>query len=387
MRRRICVYIGGRANYSSAKSIMTNVKEHPDLDLIVVAGAASVLDRYGDLLAVVQADGFAVDYRFFNLIEGETPLTMTKSTGLGLIEIATALDNLKPDVVLVVGDRYDVLPVAVAAAYMNIVLAHTMGGEVTGTIDESIRHAITKLAHVHFPANEDSKQRILRMGENPENVYNVGCPRNDLVLEQIRTKSSLNVLSDLYEAHGGVGPKQDLSGQYLLVSQHPVTTEYGSNYDHMHETLNALARLAMPTLLLWPNSDAGSDEISRAVRAFRERHNPFWLHAFKDLPVETYIHLMNTTACLVGNSSSGVREGALIGTPVVNIGTRQSARLSGKNMITVPNDADAIEAAIRQHLDHGRYEMDTIYGDGLAGKRIADILATTCVGLQKRITY
>jgi UDP-hydrolysing UDP-N-acetyl-D-glucosamine 2-epimerase len=387
MKRRICVYIGGRANYSSAKSILNSIKAHPALQLITMVGAATVLDRYGNLVEIIEADNFCVDYRFFNLVEGETPLTMTKSAGLGLIETATALDNLKPDIVLVVGDRYDVLPVAVAAAYMNVIVAHTMGGEVTGTIDESIRHAITKLAHIHFPANEDSKQRILGMGEAVENVHNVGCPRNDLVLEEIRSKSSLDVLSTLYKNHGGVGPELDLSDKFLLVSQHPVSTEYGNNYTHMLATLNALSRLAFPTLLLWPNSDAGSDEISRAVRVFRERNNPAWLNAFKDLPVETYIHLMNTTACLIGNSSSGIREGALIGTPVVNVGTRQSSRLSGKNVIHVPCDADKIEIAIRKQLDHGRYTMDTIYGDGGAGKRIADILAVSEPRLQKRITY
>lgn len=386
-RRRVCVYVGGRANYSSAKSILTQVLSHPALELQVIAGAASVVDRYGELTKVLEADGFPVSYRFFNLVEGETPLTMTKTTGLGLIEASTALDNLHPDVVLVVGDRYDVLPVAIAAAYMNIPLAHTMGGEVTGTIDESIRHAITKLAHVHFPANEDARQRIIRMGELPESVHNVGCPRNDLVLEEVHRRPSLEFLSDLFVKHGGVGPVQDLGKGFLLVSQHPVTTEYGQNLAHMQMTLAALERIAMPTLLLWPNSDAGADEVSRAVRAFRERCRPGWLHVFKDLPVETYIHLMNSTACLVGNSSSGVREGALLGTPVVNIGTRQSARLCGKNVITVPNDEDAIEHAIRQQLEHGRFEMDRLYGDGRAGARIANILAEARPQVQKRIAY
>lgn len=386
-RRRICVYIGGRANYSSAKSILSQVMSHPALELQVIAGAASVVDRYGELTKVLEADGFPVSYRFFNLVEGETPLTMTKTTGLGLIEASTALDNLRPDFVLVVGDRYDVLPVAIAAVYMNILLAHTMGGEVTGTIDESVRHAITKLAHVHFPANEDARERIIRMGELPESVHNVGCPRNDLVLQEVRRRASLEFLSDLFEKHGGVGPAQDLRKGFLLVSQHPVTTEYGNNLANMQKTLAALERIAMPTLLLWPNSDAGADEVSRAVRSFRERCRPDWLHVFKDLPVETYIHLMNSTSCLVGNSSSGVREGALLGTPVVNIGTRQSSRLCGKNVINVGNDDVAIEKAIRQQLEHGRYDMDTLYGDGQAGARIADILSAAKPALQKQIAY
>ena len=386
-RRRIAVYIGGRANYSSAKSILLSIMNHPALELQVIAGAASVVDRYGELTSTLQKDGFSVNYRFFSLVEGETPLTMTKSTGLGLIEASTALDNLKPDVALVVGDRYDVFPIAVASTFMNIPLAHTMGGEVTGTIDESIRHAITKLAHLHFPANEDARQRIIRMGERPESVHNVGCPRNDIVLQTVHHQNSREGLAGLFRGYGGVGPELDLSGKFLLVSQHPVTTEYGENLLNMQKTLAALGRIRLPTLLLWPNSDAGSDEVSRAVRVFRERYKPEWLHVFKDLPVEAYIHLMNTTACLIGNSSSGIREGALLGTPVVNVGSRQSSRLCGRNVISVPNDDSEIERAILTQLEHGRYAMDPLYGDGQAGARIAELLSTFVPIIQKKIVY
>ena len=387
MKKKVCVYIGGRANYSSAKSILSNVAAHPDLELQLLVGAAAVVDRYGRLDLTMQDDGFEIAFQFFSIVEGETPLTMTKTAGLGLIEATTALNQLKPDVVLVVGDRYDVMPIGMATVFMNIPLAHTMGGEVTGTIDESIRHALTKLAHIHFPANEDARERIIRMGEPETSVFNVGCPRNDLVLAETDKAESLGFLADIYDRHGGVGPRVDLSDGYLLVSQHPVTTEYGQNRGSMDATLAALERIAMPTILLWPNSDAGSDEISRAVRMFREHKRPQWLHAFKDLPVETYIHMMNSTACLVGNSSSGIREGALLGTPVVNIGTRQSSRLAGKNVITVVNDADAIEAAIRRQLAHGRHAMDPLYGDGTAGVQIAEVLATYNPPLQKQITY
>lgn len=385
--KKVCVYVGGRANYSSAKSILQAIQANSELELQIMAGAAAVLDRYGELFKIIEKDGFNINYRFFNVVEGETPLTMTKSTGLGLIEASTALDNLKPDFVLVVGDRYDVLPIAIAASYMNIPLAHTMGGEVTGTIDESIRHAITKFAHIHFPANEEARERIIRMGEDPEFVFNVGCPRNDLVLKEIQAKNSFDYLKDIFKVHGGVGPEFDLKGGYLLVSQHPVTTEYGLNKKHMEDTLEALRRIAMPTLLLWPNSDAGADEVSRAVRAFREKNRPDWLHVFKDLPVETYIHIMNSTSCLIGNSSSGVREGALLGTPVVNIGTRQYRRLCGENVINVENNSDAIEAAIRKQLQHGRYKMDTLYGDGKAGNKIAECLSRVKPKIQKVIYY
>ncbi len=386
-RRRICVYIGGRANYSSAKSILKNISQDYRLELQVLVGAAAVVDRYGDLARTIEDDGFPVSHKFFSLVEGETPLTMTKSAGLGMIEAATALDNLKPDFVLVVGDRYDVLPVAIASAFMNVPLVHTMGGEVTGTIDESIRHAITKLAHIHFAANEDAKKRIIKMGEVPETVFNVGCPRNDLVLETVAKEDSDEVLQELFSVNRGVGPDLDLTGDFLLVSQHPVTTEYGNNLSNMRTTLAALGRFRMPTVLLWPNSDAGADEVSRAIRSFREVNRPDWLHVFKDLPAETYIHLLNRTACLIGNSSSGLREGALLGTPVVNIGSRQSSRLVGKNVMSVRNDEAEIESAIKEQLRRGRYEMDTIYGDGSAGSKIADTLAQFIPVIQKKINY
>lgn len=384
---KVCVYIGGRANYSSAKSILTAIKNHPALDLKILVGAATVLDRYGDLTKTIERDGFEISYKFFNIVEGETPLTMTKSAGLGLIEASTALDNLRPDFVLVIGDRYDVMPIAIASTFMNIPLCHTMGGEVTGTIDESIRHAITKFAHVHFPANEDASARIIKMGEDPETVFNVGCPRNDLVLGEVNSRDSHLALKDIFKNHGGVGPALDINSGYILVSQHPVTTEYGQNKQNMQATLEAVSRFKMPTLLLWPNSDAGSDEVSRAVRSFREKYKPDWLHVFKDLPVEIYIHLMNTTSCLVGNSSSGVREGSLLGTPVVNIGTRQNRRLCGANVINVSSDADSIHAAIRKQLEHGRYAQDTLYGDGQAGTKIADVLSRIKPTLQKVIYY
>jgi len=181
MMRKICIFVGSRANYSSIKSVMQAVKSHDKLELKVVLGASALLERYGKVEDLIRNDGFEPDYTFHNIVEGENPTTMAKSTGLGIIEMAMVLDNLKPDFVVVVGDRFEMMSITIAAAYMNIRVIHTMGGEVTGTIDESIRHAITKFAHIHFPANEDARKRIIRMGEDEEYVFNVGCPRIDLV--------------------------------------------------------------------------------------------------------------------------------------------------------------------------------------------------------------
>ncbi|MBL9013851.1 MAG: UDP-N-acetylglucosamine 2-epimerase (hydrolyzing) [Myxococcales bacterium] len=382
--RKVCVVLGSRANYSSIKSAMAAIKAHPELELQVVAGASALLDRYGTVVDLVEKDGFEIAARVYMLIEGETLTTMAKSTGLGLLELPAVLERLKPDIVLTVGDRFETMATALSAAYMNIPIAHTMGGEVSGTIDESIRHAVTKFAHIHFPASDDAKARIIQLGEREQDVYLVGCPRIDSVAATLaEAPSDLSKVFDL-----GVGDAIDLGKPFLLVSQHPVTTEYGEGIEQITRTLEAVRSTELPAIVLWPNADAGSDDIAKGIRIWRERGKAKHMHFFKNLPTATYVHLMARTACLVGNSSSGVREGAYIGTPVVNIGTRQIGRRRGHNVMDVPHETAAIAKALRAQIDHGRYEMDPIYGDGKAGTRIADVLATKSdIQIQKRITY
>jgi UDP-hydrolysing UDP-N-acetyl-D-glucosamine 2-epimerase len=384
--KNICVFIGSRANYSSIRSVMRAIQDHPDFGLHVVVGASALLQRFGKVEDLIRKDGFTLDYTFHNIVEGENPTTMAKSTGLGIIEMSMVLDNLKPDYVFVVGDRFEMMAIAIAASYMNIRIIHSMGGEVTGTIDESIRHAITKFAHVHFTANEDARQRIIRMGEDKNYVFNVGCPRIDLVAEELK-RNSTETLNNLFTNYKGVGSPLDLNEPFLLASQHPVSTEYGENRWQIEQTLVALNKLKMQTILLWPNIDAGSDDVSKGIRTFREHHKANWLHVFINLPTNVYIQLMNTTSCLVGNSSSGIREGAFIGTPVVNIGTRQNRRMHAKNVIHVGYNTDNIINAIKFQLKNGRYVSSKIYGDGTAGKKIADIMAKIDPPIQKHIMY
>ena len=384
--KKICIFVGNRANYSSIKSVMIAIKKHPELKLQLVLGASAVLSTYGNVQDLISKDGFKPDYVFHNLLEGESPATMAKSTGLGLMDASMIFENLQPDMVVVIGDRFEMMSVTLAAAYMNILIVHTMGGEVTGTIDESIRHAITKFSHIHFPANEDSRERVIRMGEDSNFVFNVGCPRIDLVAEELK-KNSHDVLKNIFDTYGGVGKRFDLAKPFLLVSQHPVTTEYGNNREQIEKTLEALERLKMPTIMLWPNPDAGGADIAKGIRSFRENNDTNWLHLFKNLPTNIYIHLMNTAACLIGNSSSGVREGAFIGTPVVNIGTRQNKRLRVSNVIQVDYDASQIEAAIKNQMKHGKYKSSGVYGDGTAGNKIVDILLDCNPSIQKTIVY
>lgn len=382
-KRNVCVVVGSRANYSSIKSAMRAIEAHPKLTLQIVAITSAVLDRYGEVTKIMESDGFTIDEKIFGLVEGETLQTMAKTVGMNLIELPSVFSRLKPDVVITVGDRFETMATTLATTYMNIPLAHTMGGEVSGNIDEVIRHAITKFANIHFPACEDAMQRIIKMGEDPASVHMVGCPRIDIIAELLNRAIDLSdpIFSE------GVGATFNLSQPFIIVSQHSVTSDYGQGEAQITQTLQATLRTGLPALVLWPNSDAGSEEVSRGIRKFRERNPNAPFHYVKNLPPEIYMPLMAKTACLVGNSSSGIREGAFIGTPCVNIGSRQRNRQRGKNVIDCAPVESAIYNAIQNRLKAGRFPSEPIYGDGKAGKRIADILATVSLGIEKTITY
>ena len=384
-RRKICVVVGSRANYSSIKSAMCAIREHRDLELQVVVMASALLSRFGSVVDLVRKDGFEVTARASVIVEGETPVTMAKSTGLGLVELPTIFDLLRPDVVVSVGDRFETMATAIGAAYMNIPLAHTMGGEVSGTIDESIRHAVTKLAHIHFPASQDAGDRIIRMGEDPQHVHVVGCPRIDL-LAQLVNGDTAPLPPEWFE-RAGVGGHVDLEQPFLLVSQHPVTTEYGDGERQIFETLAAVRMIGMPTVFLWPNADAGSEDVARGIRKFREQVAHEQIRFYKHIPVELFVRVMKRAACMIGNSSAAIREGAFLGVPAVNVGSRQSGRQRGANVIDVEHDAEQIVAAVRRQLARGPFDSDPVYGDGRAGHRIAGILATCPLQVQKRIQY
>lgn len=383
MMRKVCVFVGSRANYSSIKSAMRAIQASPQLELQLVIGASALLDRYGSVADIIVGDGFPISARVYMLVEGETPTTMAKSTGLGLIELATILENLDPDIVLTVGDRFETMATTLAATYMNLPLAHTMGGEVSGNIDESIRHAVTKFAHIHFPACEDAKQRIIRMGEQPDAVHMVGCPRIDLVAQILQKPQPIS--GELFAE--GVGPSFDLDREFVIVSQHPVTHEYGHGESQINATLSAVRGIGLPALVLWPNADAGSEDVARGIRKFREHDPDAPFHYVKNLRPEVYMPLMDKTRCIVGNSSSAIREGAYMGTPAVDVGVRQHRRQRGQNVANCDYNQTAIGDAIAERLKAGKFPSEPIYGDGRAGPRIAKILASCELTAHKIITY
>ncbi len=382
--RKVCVVITARPSYSRIRTALESLRARDDIELQVLAAASALLDRYGSVVDEIERDGFEVASKVYMVLEGEQPLTMAKTTGIGMIELATALDNLKPDFVVTIADRHETLATAVASAYMNIPLVHIQGGEITGSIDEKVRHAITKLADYHLVSTEQAAERVLKMGEEPGTVIVTGCPSIDIAAG-VLARPELDF--DPMRKYGGVGAQLDLSSGYLVVLQHSVTTEHNLAREQVQETLHAVADCGMPTLWFWPNPDAGSDGTSRGIRAFREAHRSSNLHFFKNMSPADFLRVVYQSRCLVGNSSAGIRECSFLGVPVVNIGSRQAGRDRAANVVDVDHDRTAIAEAIRRQAARGRLPSDPLYGDGSAGPRIAAALARIAPRIEKRLSY
>lgn len=309
-KRKICVVVTARPSYSRIKTALTAIQEHPKLELQLVISGSALLDRYGNAIDFIAKDGFEIAAKVFMVLEGENPTTMAKTTGLGVMELTNVFYNLKPDAVLSIADRFETIATSIAAAYQNIPLVHIQGGEVTGNIDEKVRHANTKLADLHLVASEDARKRVIKLGENPEKVINTGCPSIDLAKE-IMESPQLDF--DPIEKYGGVGSALNWKNAYIVVMQHPVTTEYQQAKAHITETLKAVKKLDMPAFWFWPNVDAGSDGTSNGIRAFRELEKPKNIHFFKNMQPKDFLRLLKNSKALIGNSSVGLRECAYLG--------------------------------------------------------------------------
>ena len=383
-KRKICVVITARPSYSRIKTALTAIKNHPKLELQLVVAGSALLGRYGNAVDFIENDGFEIAEKVFMVLEGENPTSMAKTTGLGVMELANVFFRLQPDAVLTIADRFETIATSIAASYQNIPLVHIQGGEVTGNIDEKVRHANTKLADLHLVASEDAKQRVLKMGEHPQMVFNTGCPSIDLA-DEIMQDSALNF--NPIEKYGGVGKKIDWQQGYLVVMQHPVTTEYASARKDVEETLKAVYELNMPTFWFWPNVDAGSDGTSGGIRAFRENYQPENIHFFKNMEPHDFLRLLVNSKCLIGNSSVGIRECSYLGVPVVNIGTRQNGRQRGSNVIDTIYDKNEIIKSIENRISSTNIVSEHIYGDGASGKQIANILAEIELTFHKTIAY
>lgn len=383
-KRKIAVVITARPSYSRIKTALQAIKAHPNLELQLIIAASALLDRYGLTVNYIEKDGFEIAAKVFNVLEGENLTAAAKTTGIGILELSTVFDNLKPDIVVTIADRFETMATAISASYMNIPLAHVQGGEVTGNIDEKVRHAITKLADYHFVASEDAKERVLKLGEDIDSVFNTGCPSIDLA-RTVLENPALNF--NPYEKYSGVGSFPDLSNGYLVVMQHPVTTEHSDSRKHIKETLYAIKDMQIPVLWFWPNVDAGADGTSSGIRAMREKYKLEHFHFFKNMEGEDFLQLLLNSKCFIGNSSVGIRECAYLGVPVVNIGTRQNKRERGENVTDVIYNKDDIKKAVQVLLTQAKPAISNIYGRGHAGEEIAKLLADLPLKFHKTISF
>lgn len=369
---KVCVVVASRANYGRVKHALKHMDARDDIDLSIIVGASAVLDRYGRVDRIAQNDGLRIARKLYYLVEGETLVTQAKSTGLGIIELASIFEEINPDFVLTVADRFETVSTAIAASYMNIPLIHLQGGDVSGNIDDKVRNSVTMLSDFHFPASKTSAERLIKMGIDPGKIFLTGCPSMD-VLKHDLPAITVEQLSE----YKGVGACVEWTKPYVLIVQHPVTTSYGEGRSQITRTLEAVSELSdYQKVVLWPNSDAGSEDVSKGIRVFREFNSGDDFTFFKNFPPEIYAKVLEGASCAVGNSSSFIREGLFLGTPAVLVGDRQRGREIGDNVKFVDYDRNNIKTGLVDQLRSGRYAPDYRFGDGDSGERIAALVAS-----------
>jgi UDP-hydrolysing UDP-N-acetyl-D-glucosamine 2-epimerase len=379
-KRRICFPITSRAYYGRSQLLIRKLHTHPDVELELMLGGSILLDKYSRHIAdEIEAGGFTITASLFNVIEGGNHVAMAKTACLTALEFTNGLHTLDPDVVIICGDRFEQLAIAMAAAYLNKTIAHIEGGDLSGSIDESVRHAITKLSHIHFVTNADAYRRVLVMGEDPKYVFQTGSLDVELA-----SRVDTRITNDMLDGYG-VGHQVDVTRPFLTVIQHPVTTE-ADNRRHLETTFRAVAALEVPVIWFWPNPDAGTGEMVETLRHFREHHEVATerMRFITNMPADQFISLLKLTACVVGNSSAGIKECSFLGTPVVNVGVRQLGRLNAENVVHVGYDAEEIRNAVRVQVRHGRYGTSEIYYRPEASQAIVDVLASVELYTQKR---
>ncbi|XP_045061957.1 bifunctional UDP-N-acetylglucosamine 2-epimerase/N-acetylmannosamine kinase isoform X1 [Coregonus clupeaformis] len=367
---RVCVATCNRADYSKLAPIMFGIKANPDeFELEVVVLGSHLIDDYGNTFRMIEQDDFDIGSKLHTIVRGEDEAAMVESVGLALVKLPDVLHRLRPDVLVVHGDRFDALALATAAALMNIRILHLEGGEVSGTIDDSIRHAISKLAHYHACCTRTAEQHLIAMCEDHTRILLAGCPSYDKLLAAHHRDDYMDIIRNWL----GDNVKEH---DYIVALQHPVTTDIKNSIKIYELMLDALISFNKRTLVLFPNIDAGSKEMVRVMRKKGVEQHPNF-RAVKHVPFEQFIQLVCHAGAMIGNSSCGVREAGAFGTPVINLGSRQTGRETGENVLHV-RDADT-----QNKIYHGlelqfgkRYPCSKIYGDGNAVPRILKFLQT-----------
>lgn len=374
--RKVFVLVERRADYSRYKPILEKLKADPFFEIYLVVTGICLLDIHGKDINYIKNDGFTINATIPMFVEGneDSGAEMVRSMARVMLGVVDELEKAKPDVVLSGFDIGGNFAVTIAAAHMNIPVFHIQGGEVTGSIDESIRHAMSKFSHIHLPATELSKDRLIRMGENPDSIHVVGCPSIDVLVQ------TPYIDPKIIEKEFNL----DFSKPIVLMIQHPVTTEAKSSYDQIKETVNAIKELGIQCVTLLPNNDAGHSKIIEYIKSSGLRWIP-------SLPTDKFVNLYRNVWALVGNSSSGIHETPTLKIPTVNIGTRQQDRERADNVIDVPYDTKEIKKALEKALfdNDFRTKVKNIknpYGEGDSAEKIVHVLKTANITniIQKR---
>lgn len=363
---KIAVILTARASWAKLEPVCRALKARPDVELQLIACASALLERYGKVVDVVKAQGYHVTEEIYSVVEGENHVTSAIETGLLSSRVADTLHRLRPARVVVCADRHEVLGAALGARYLDLPTVHLQGGEYSGSLDNDVRAAITQLADIHCVSTQRAMMRVYGL-TGSDAIHLTGCPSIDLA------KQALTEPLVTSDELGGAGAPLDVTQPFVIVLQHPVTSEAASAGEQMETTLSAVGYLRgtrhVQVLALWPGEDAGASAISKVLRRMS------WLHTVRNLPPQRFLRLLTQSACLVGNSSAGIREASYLGVPVVNLGSRQQGRERGPNVLDVPTWSELqIQAAMERHLDHGPYPKSSLYGKGDAGERIANVL-------------
>ncbi|KYK21442.1 hypothetical protein AYK25_03640 [Thermoplasmatales archaeon SM1-50] len=380
--RKIAVVTGSRAEYGYLKPLMTKIENDAELKLVPIITGTHLLQKFGNTHQLVKKD-FPSAIKIPMLLNGDSLKDMALYLASGISNFAELLNINRPDVLVVLGDRSESLAAALAAFYLNIPIAHINGGDVTGTtIDESIRHAITKIAHIHFVHTKKNADRIERMGEEKKRIFIAGSLSLDTILS-----ASLPSKKEIFK-------KYNLSPEKLtfLVVFHPITTLKDKGYSQLENLLSILDMLKEQTVLFYPNIDAGGDRLRDLIKKYEDKT---YLNTFVHLPHEEYLSLLKSVNVMIGNSSSGILEAPSFHVPVINIGSRQQGRERSMNIIDVNPEKDKILAAITYALQDTTFlkkiqKCENIFGDGRASERIVDILKKIQLNeslIQKQITY
>jgi UDP-hydrolysing UDP-N-acetyl-D-glucosamine 2-epimerase len=377
-RRKVCVVTGSRSDYGLLRSLLVAVQQDAELQLQVLVTGMHLAPEFGSTWREIEADGFPIDARVDMLLAGDTAVATAKSIGLGVIGAADALGRLAPDILVILGDRFEMMAVAQAALVLRVPIAHIHGGETSeGAFDESLRHAISKMAQWHFVAAEPYRARVVQLGESPERVFNFGAPGLD-TLDALDWMDRAALEKDL---------RVSLAPPLLLVTYHPVTLADQDPSTLMEELLQALEQFPEATIVLtYPNADTGGRRLIESVDRFVAQ-SPARRHAFASLGQRRYLSLMRLAEVVVGNSSSGLTEAPAVKTACVNIGDRQKGRLKAASILDAPEERAMIEAAIRRAMSPAfRATLPStvsLYGQGHAGKRIKDVLKTVPLSVRK----